>query len=193
MKLRTLAAIMCAMIVGTVAPQVASGNHWWFAYPGTGNPTVVHLNKGHVPAISFYNRAGASWLPLEHARGEWSAHWAVDVYNVVSDSADVVAWDGNWCTPWSGYATGQNWDGYHAGQMTVQINTCSNSYAAGANYSGTKAVGCQEIGHAIGGQDHEGGSCMGLSYFNFDPNVAAARSPGQHDFDILSLLWNTYH
>lgn len=192
---RTLLAALVALVVGGIAPHLASAGHWWMN--GSGN--VVHLNRGHFPALSFFNNAtNGSATALEHARGEWSANFAVDVYNV-SGPADITAWDGYWgATGWAGLATpvtnaagaGTVHPDGHVDSMWVQVNM---SYGVGSSYASQKAIGCQEIGHAIGGQLHDGGGCMGFGYFNFDPNVAAARSPTAHDFDHLQHLWGGLH
>lgn len=191
MKTKRILALVVAVCVGAVTPHVAQAGHWWWS-----GSQIVHLNKGHFPGISFYNKANnGSWTALEHARGDWSSDWAVDVGNWNSDAADVIAWDGYWSgAGWSGLATAYNWDGWHAGRFGVQINVASGSYASGANYSGTRAVACQEIGHAIGGMLHEGPGCMGVGYQVFDPwGDAAQRRPSGHDLEHLHHLWGNLH
>ena len=205
MKRRTRTSALALVVatgVGLGAPTAAEADHWWW----WNNTThVVHLNRGHTPELTMRNRSvGAAWTPLEHARNEWAARsWAINLTNWDSPYADLTAWDGNWCTPWSGLATPVTnaggsgtvyFDGHaHADWMSVQINTCSNSYASGANYNGTRAVACQEIGHAVGGMMHQGPGCMGLGYFNFNPNDPPQRWPSAHDVDHVDWLWSGWH
>jgi len=206
-----LVAVLAAMAVGAGAPQVAQGGHWWWtgSWPQSqANPTpdgsgrVVHLDRGHRPALSFRNAAvNGTQTALEHARGEWSNSWAMDLYNSGASNADVVAWDGYWCgVPWSGIASPKNfvsWD--HYTQSQIQLTTCPPSYAAHAEYRGTRAVACQEIGHAIGAMGHEGPGCMG---FGNENQVWAGSNwlgddrvlhPSGHDFDHVAALWDNRH
>lgn len=210
-RLCVVTAAVAAMAIGAITPHVASAGHWWWtgAWPqGQANPTpdgtgrVVHLARGHLPSLSFFNNAvNGTATALEHARADWSNAPAIDVWNWSSGGADIVAWDGNWCTPWSGLATPGNGtgDGQHYNQGWVQINTCSNSYASGANYRGTRAVACQEIGHIVGGMSHEGPSCMGFGYQGAVPAGSnwlgddRVLSSGAHDRDHLWHLWNALH
>lgn len=192
----TVAAVVC-ILVAAALPQFAAAGHW-LGWDGT---FPSHINRGHTPALSFYNKANnGSATPLEHARGEWSADAVLDLYNWASDSADVVAWDGAWCTGWSGLMTGASPSaGNHFNQAWVQINTCGNSWAAGAAYAPTRAVACQEIGHAIGGMDHQGPGCMGFTYQGTAPaasnnyNDPQVRSPSAHDREHTGHLWWTLH
>lgn len=191
-RTKTLLAVAVAIFVGSALPTVAQGGHWWWA----GNQ-VVHIHKGHNPGMSIYNKAtNGSWTAIEHARGDWSGRaWAMDLGNWNDNRADVIAWDGHWGnTGWSGLATPYNWDGWHASQMGVQINVspCC-SYADNAEYNGTRAIACQEIGHAIGGMNHQGPGCMGFGYFNWNENDAAQRSPSNHDIEHVNHLWNAWH
>lgn len=195
-RARTLVGFGTAIIVGMLSPYVASAGHWWL--DGGGN--VVHLNRGHTPGLSFFNKANnGSATPLEHARGDWSGQsWAMDLGNWASDSADVIAWDGNWCgVGWSGIATPGAWIGNgHFNQGWVQINVCGTdgSYASNANYQGTKAIACQELGHVISGALHLGPGCMGVSYFVFNPwGDAAQRTPSAHDIEHANWLWSGIH
>jgi prepilin-type processing-associated H-X9-DG protein len=125
----------------------------------------------------------------------------MDIGNWASNQADITAWDGRWCTDWSGLATpvtnafGANttyWDG-HVDWMWVQINTCSGSYAVNASYKPTRAVACQELGHATTAELHAGPGCMGFGYFNFNAEDAAQRSPSAHDVEGANFLWGGTH
>jgi hypothetical protein len=183
-------------------PTAVNASNWWWH-----NGNVVHLNRGHNPTLTLFNNAtNGSATAIEHARGDWSgASWAMDIGNWASASADVIAWDGAWCTPWSGIATpvtggvagSAHADG-HVDQMWIQINTCSNSYASGANYAGTRMVACHELGHATAGE-WEGTSegapgCVSGGYVaGTDVNIAAWRSPSQHDLDHANWLWSVLH
>jgi prepilin-type processing-associated H-X9-DG protein len=197
---RYLAAVIAMCLASSLTPTVAHASHWWWNSSGQ----VTHLNRGHNPALSFYNKAvNGSWTGLEHARGDWSGQSsAMDLYNLASDSADVVAWDGGWCTDWTGIATpythggGPNTtytDG-HVDHMWVQIDTCDT----GGAYNITRAVACHELGHAIGGMFEgtgEGGAgCMGVGYVpGYNVNNAAWRSPNGHDLDHVNWLWSVLH
>lgn len=189
------AALACAL-VAAAAPQLASAGHWYF-FDGT---YPHHIDRGHLPSLSFYNRAlNGSWTALEHARGDWSADQHLDLYNLTSDGADVVAWDGYFCTDWSGLASFYNqYGGNHFQQGRIQINVC-DGYAAAANYNGTRAVACQEIGHVIGGMNHQGPGCMGAGYQgevaagSNNMNDPQVRSPSAHDREHTGHLWWTLH
>lgn len=199
MRARMVVATLASVLAGVIGPQLAVGDHWWWDSGGN----IVHLNRGHTPGLSFYNKANnGSSTALEHARGEWSANWAIDMGNLASNNADVVAWDGRWCgIGWSGLATPGAWlgTGGHFNQGWVQINVCGDSRAANANYRGTRAVACQEIGHVIGGTLHRGPGCMGFGYQGQVPAGSNTTSdervlhPDAHDFDHLQHLWAGLH
>lgn len=117
----------------------------------------------------------------------------MDVYNWASWSADVIAWDGAWGgTGWAGLASPVNYDGQHAGQMNVQINTTSGW---GSSYNVMKAISCQEVGHAVAGILHRGPGCMGFSYQGQSPaasnnyNDPAVRQPSAHDREHAWFLY----
>lgn len=191
--------------MGIAIPQIASAGHWNNACT---NGCYVHkANKGHLPAFSFYNRAGDSWTVLEHARGDWSGQSAaMDLGNVVNDGADVVAWDGRYCAPeWAGIMTTFTYSGGngtiysdgHSDQMRVQLDTCDTQ----GNYAYGRAVACHEIGHATAGVFEDyfasagGPGCMGVGYAPGQENIYDARwrSPNAHDLDHASHLWRNLH
>lgn len=171
------------------APTASYAFHWWWS--GGPAPGMVHLNKGHIPGISFYNNAvNGSATPLEHARGVWSANWAYDIYNLTSQSADIVAWDGYWgTTTWRGQTTLWGaWDGTHIQQMGVQLNR-----SLLPDYVQQRKTACHELGHASGGMLHDESrvGCMFSGAAN--PNIVAERTPSQHDFDHVQHLWAGLH
>ena len=183
-----------AFLSATATAQPANASHWWTDSSGQ----AVHLNLGHIPGISFYNNAVNSTVrqQLEDSRGLWSTSPAFDLYNWSSQSANVVAWDGNWtASDWSGLATPYgccfwaNGHGGHATQMGVQINLRYLS----SGWQHIKAVACQELGHATGAILHAGNGCMGYTYFHWDPSVAAARQPNAHDWEHPAFLWQNVH
>lgn len=201
---RRLLLIMIALGVGAAAPHVASAGHWnW-------NPqyNIIHKNNvGHLPAMSFYNRASSSWTVLEHARGDWSGRSVeFDLYNLASDGADIVAWDGRYCAPWSGIMSTYTYSGGdgtayadgHSDQMRITLDTCDGT---GSDYSVGRAVACHEIGHAAVGVFEDyfarsgGPGCMGVGYSPGYENISdpAWRSPNTHDLAHGGHLWYTLH
>lgn len=73
--------------------------------------------------------------------------------------------------------------------MGVRHLVKSESQQLNAAYKPTRAVACQELGHATTAELHAGPGCMGFGYFNFNAEDPAQRSPSAHDVEGANFLW----
>lgn len=204
-RLALLAGV--ALVVGLVAPSVATANHSWSGY---------HWERSSNPlSLDLADNVDSTWGPmLDLASQDWSASSVLNT-RVVSHGANPTtcaatlgrvevcnASYGN--TGWLGVA--QIWIyrvGKHIAQGTVKVNDTYHSQPPYNSTAWRQYVMCQEVGHTFGlGHQDENqtnanlGSCM--DYTN-DPDGGPGGAsdsdpdntqPNIHDYAQLESIYS---
>lgn len=173
-----LAIVFLLVANFAIAPStLAHGTGHWNRY---GSSVTVYT---HLWANGETENANAA----EGARYEWSLdtilylpttqnHTDIEVWDIYSDTGPVGLH-----TPESVDATN------HGTHSHVWFNEKYNHY----NYDWTRAVYCQELGHAFG-LDHSNDGCMGFGYVY---NGVTSRATGvlQHSIDDIYNKYRNSH
>lgn len=169
MRMRFLLVVGILAAAFGASARLATG-HWLY---DAGNPAHIHV-KTHW----FLNEVNDSSVARDNTRAaqiEWHQDTSLDLSSTTShDTARFHVVDSNYGnTTWAGLAESC----YHCGHLHSRLNLY---YDNGDN----REIACQEVGHNIG-EDHHEGDCMGATHFaNWSPFVE------QHSIDEVNFVYS---